>query len=716
VVSGDRALSESLLEMLGESGHEASRAHNTVAARFESAKLRPQLALVDMAFRSSSHTRLIRSLHALGVPLVFGLVRSTKPNQLGTALEAPIDDVLELPIAPELLTLRVKAAADRIWTGERARQRDTPDEAPALELDLRALEGSDAPWEWDLNDHIFVADRSWNELLGLDDPEVSTDPESWLERIHPADSERFRGAVYDHLLGVLPQLRSTVRIRHGDGSYHWFMARGRAQPSSTAEGTRLCGLLTEITDARRQSLTEADEHGIDPVTGLIGKPRILERINRALARIRRLEQGSLAVLALDLDRFRRVTDSLGPAAADRLLRAVAERLQQVASDTVTLARYSGDEFIVLVDDIGSLQDAINVANELERQLLAPFDVEDMDVVTTTSIGLVVLRDDHQHAEELVRDADTAMHHAKRLGGHRLNVFDPEIRTQEIQRLVLESDLYRAIANNELRVAFQPIVRLADGRIIGFEALVRWYHPERGLIPPGEFVPLAEETGLIIPIDRWVAETACAQLRSWQTRYRQPALTVSVNISSTQFLQPDLVAQLDHIVRKTGLYGASLNVEVTESLIVEHASHAAAMLRQLKKLDIGISVDDFGTGYSSLSYLRRFDIDTVKIDASFVSTMLVEEDSLEIVRAIATLARRLGKSTVVEGVEVGTQIEVVRSMEADCVQGFYLSPPLQAETLQPVLDAAFECAPHLDALLALRPQIAEELVEFDDTTA
>ena len=699
LVTADRELKDDLMVRLGDHGHVVRRAHNTVAARYETARARPHVVIIDLAFRERSYEPLIHSLRSHQVPLILGLARLANANQKKRALSANLDGILESPISDEVLELRLRAIGTQL-----RRLDDEFTRAPGLQPDAEPLTPIDALWEWNVIDNTFHAGPSWSRLLGRDHEIPTTDPEHWLQLVHPGDVERVRGVVYDHLLGVTPTFQSTFRIQHGSGGYRWYLGRGQTRRSQITGDNRLVGLLTDISECLRATLPEGDEAGIDPLTSLLAKTKILERIERAMARVRRVGQGSLCVLALDLDRFRRVTDSLGPTTADRLLRAVADRLRPAIRDGDTLGRYSGDEFIIVLDDVGSVQEAIALAKMVEDQLKAPFDVEEMKVVTTTSIGVAMFRADHEYAEEMVRDADTAMHQAKRLGGHRLSVFNPEMRSIEVHRLALETDLYHAIKEHQLRVAYQPIVRLADGHIVGFEALVRWHHPERGLIQPTEFVPLAEETGLIIPIDRWVAETACRQLRSWQIRHRQPSLKVSVNISSTQFLQTDLVAQIDHTLRKTGLYGSSLIVEVTESLIVEHASHASAMVRQLKALDIGISVDDFGTGYSSLSYLKRFDIDTVKIDASFVSSMLVDEDSLEIVRAIAGLARRLGKQTVVEGVEVGTQIELVRAMEADCVQGFYLSPPLEASDLDPVLDAAFSCRPHLDALLALRPQL------------
>jgi EAL domain-containing protein (putative c-di-GMP-specific phosphodiesterase class I) len=321
------------------------------------------------------------------------------------------------------------------------------------------------------------------------------------------------------------------------------------------------------------------------------------------------------------------------------------------------------------------------------------------VFASISIGIAIWNPNYARPEDLLRDADTAMYRAKSMGRNSFAVFDEEMHARVVATLKLETDLRRAIARNEFCAYYQPIVSIGDGRITGFEVLVRWQHPERGLLLPAEFIRVAEEMGAIIQIDRWVAEEACRQLRAWQNRYRHnPPLTVSVNISGTQFMQPDLVTRIDHILRKTGLYGRSLTLEVTESVLMENAHYAAEMLEQLRALDIGISIDDFGTGYSSLAYLRRFKIDTLKIDYSFVSRMLADEESSEIVRTITTLAGNLHKQTVAEGVETRSQLEALRELRVDRVQGIYISPPLPAPAADQLLERTVSVDDHLKKIL------------------
>jgi EAL domain-containing protein (putative c-di-GMP-specific phosphodiesterase class I) len=364
-----------------------------------------------------------------------------------------------------------------------------------------------------------------------------------------------------------------------------------------------------------------------------------------------------------------------------------------------VARFGGDEFVIVVENINDVRGATAAAERIQEEFRVPFDLDGIEVFASISIGIAVWNAGYVRPEDLLRDADTAMYRAKAMGRNSFAVFDEAMHARVVATLKLETDLRRAIARNEFRAFYQPIVSLRDGRITGFEVLVRWDHPERGLLLPGQFIQVAEEMGTIIQIDRWIAEEACRQLRTWQNMYRHnPPLTVSVNISGTQFMQPDLVTRIDHILRKTGLYGRSLTLEVTESVLMENAQYAAEMLEQLRALDINISIDDFGTGYSSLAYLRRFKIDTLKIDYSFVSRMLADEESSQIVRTITTLAGNLGKQTVAEGVETRSQFEALKDLDVDRVQGIYVSPPVPAQKAQELLEKTATADNHLKKIL------------------
>ena len=488
--------------------------------------------------------------------------------------------------------------------------------------------------------------------------------------------------------GSLQHLEHGHRLRFEDGSYHWTLTRGFAVRGSDGVAERVIGLQTDVSAQMRAEERLQYDALHDPLTGLPNRTLFIDRLDQAFARVRRSTERSFAVLFLDVDRFKNLNDGLGHLTGDRLLCAIASRLEHVLRPNDTVARFGGDEFVVLVEDMSDVHAITGVARRIEVEFREPFDLEGTEVFATVSMGIAVWSDRYSRPDELLRDADTAMYRAKALGRNRFVVFDEDMHKQAVAALSLENDLRRALDRQQFEVYYQPIVALDTGTITGFEALIRWHHPERGLVSPGDFIPLAEETGMIIQIDRWVLEEACRQLRVWQTEFRpRHPLSVSVNVSGLQFMQPDLITQIDHSLRKNGLYGRSLNIEITESVIMEDAGHATAMLEQLKSLDIGLSIDDFGTGYSSLSYLRRFDIDALKIDHSFVSRMLRSGESLEIVRTIISLAGNLGKATVVEGVETGTQLEMIRTMGADRVQGFFVSRPVCADDAHGLLELA-----------------------------
>jgi predicted signal transduction protein with EAL and GGDEF domain len=363
---------------------------------------------------------------------------------------------------------------------------------------------------------------------------------------------------------------------------------------------------------------------------------------------------------------------------DQLLVGIAHRLEACLRPGDTVARLGGDEFTILLEDLSTMDDALDVARRVQEAVTQPFNIGGHEVFTTASIGIALSNTGYERAEDLLRDADTAMYRAKLEGKKRHVVFDKAMHDRAMELLQIETDLRRAITRKEFFLNYQPIVDLETGKVASFEALVRWRHPERGLVMPGEFVPVAEETGLIVPLGLWVLNEACRQMRMWQKQgLADGRVTMSVNLSSRQFSQTDLIDQISSALRDSGLRAANLKLEITESMVMENIDTAIDMLMQLRDLGVGLSIDDFGTGYSSLSYLHRFPIDTLKIDRSFVTQMTDNAENAEIVRTIVTLARSLDMDVIAEGVETAEQLRQLGSLGCDYGQGYLFSRPVGA---------------------------------------
>jgi diguanylate cyclase (GGDEF)-like protein len=436
-------------------------------------------------------------------------------------------------------------------------------------------------------------------------------------------------------------------------------------------------------ESARDELRESKEHFRhaafhDTLTGLPNRALFTDHLRLAVERAKRDAHHAFAVLFLDLDRFKYINDSLGHMYGDKLLVEIARRLQSCTRQVDTVARFGGDEFAVLLDGACDPETAVRVAEKIQSELRTPFDLHGHEAFTSASIGLALSCTGYANPEDVLRDADTAMYRAKEGGKARHEVFDHTMHTRAVTMLRLENDLRRALERGELRVHYQPIMSLRSGELAGFEALVRWEHPDRGTVSPAEFIPLAEETGLIIPLGQWVLEEACRQLREWQgSSPSNRTLMVSVNLSGKQLSQPDVVERVQGVLRATGLDPRSLKLEITESVVMENAEEAAAVLTRLRALGVGLSIDDFGTGYSSLSYLHRFPVNTLKVDRSFVGRMASGDENLEIVRTVVTLAQNLGMKVVAEGIETSEQLSLLRALRCDYGQGYFFSKPLPA---------------------------------------
>ncbi|HEX2026983.1 MAG TPA: EAL domain-containing protein [Nitriliruptorales bacterium] len=423
----------------------------------------------------------------------------------------------------------------------------------------------------------------------------------------------------------------------------------------------------------------------DPLTGLPNRALFHDRLDHALASATRREERP-ALLFLDLDNFKAINDTLGHAAGDQLLLEVAARLQSCLRPTDTVARFGGDEFAVLLEDSQPRETAREVAGRIHDTLREPVRVMWKEVVVEVSIGIADAHEGGVGAEELMRNADVAMYAAKARGSGNTVVFEPDMHAAIVARVRLEEDLKRALEYNQLVVHYQPTMSLDTGTLTGFEALVRWQHPTRGLVPPDEFIPLAEETGVIVPLGRWVLTQACRQAKSWQDRFPAAArLSMSVNLSPRQFLHPQLVEEVAAVLRETGLEPGSLILEITEGMMMEDADGTVATLHDLKRLGVRISVDDFGTGYSSLGYLRRFPVDILKIDRSFISDVAGGPEASGLTHAIVKMGNALGLVTLAEGIEKVEQLNILGRLGCRLGQGFYFGRPLPLELIEPLLE-------------------------------
>jgi diguanylate cyclase (GGDEF)-like protein/PAS domain S-box-containing protein len=548
---------------------------------------------------------------------------------------------------------------------------------------LAAAATNDGLWDWSIKTGEIYFSPRWKALLGYSETEIGTSTSDWFGRVHPDDLPRLQQAIRQHHAAQSSHFQVEQRMRHREGEYRWMLCRGTTVYDESGIPQRLAGSISDIS--QRKQFEEQLRHGAlhDALTGLPNRTLLLDRLDQAIQRTRRSPGEQFALLFLDLDRFKTINDSLGHLIGDRLLIGVAQRLQALVRPRDTVVRLGGDEFVILLDTITDHDDVSLTVQRIEEALREPFTLSGHEVFVSASIGVSVGSQRYGQPEELLRDADTAMYQAKARGRGRHEVFSEPLHTEALARLQLETDLRRALERQEFILHYQPIASLKQGQIIGAEALVRWRHPARGMVPPQEFIPLAEETGLIEPLGRWVLREACVQASAWH-RLGYDHLVIAVNVSLRELRSPEFVDVVAAVLRETGLRPSCLIVEMTESAYMEDAAMTTRVIERLRAQGVRVAFDDFGTGYSSLSYLRRFQVNQIKIDRSFIRDVTRDANDAAITDAMIAMAHRLNITVTAEGVETQEQLDLLRERECDTAQGYLISRPVPSDAFLALL--------------------------------
>jgi diguanylate cyclase (GGDEF)-like protein/PAS domain S-box-containing protein len=640
-------------------------------------ELLPDLVLIEVGLQGQSNgVDVGQQIHTgFDIPVIY-ISANSDANLIEDAVLAQAYGFIIQPFAGPALRSTIAIALDKHQRIRKLRQREE-----RYALAVRAA--NDGIWDWNLKTNEIYFSERWKEILGYKDEEIGSDVNEWFRRIHPDDQKQVQSNLITHLRDATPRFECEYRMQHANGKYLWVISRGKAMRDADGNAYGFGGSQSDITARKLAEERLAHDAVHDALTGLPNRILFLDRLQNRLDRTRRNSSDTFAVMFIDLDRFKVVNDSLGHAFGDQLLVTTGWRLQHCLRPEDTVARLSGDEFAVLLDVVHNSNDIRGVAERIRAQLITTTLLGVVERSPTASIGIVMFNNNYMAAEDLLRDADLAMYHAKRLGGNQYQFFDDTMHTSAVELLQLEGELKHAVDRNEWLVHYQPIISITSGKPVGAEALVRWLHPQRGMLAPGEFIQVAEDTGLILPIGEYVLMTACKQAKAWRDA-GQSKFWVSVNISARQFKNKDLVETIARILEETGLSSDGLRLEITESVAVQNKEFTIKIMNELDAMGVYTSLDDFGTGYSSLSYLKQFPLRILKVDQSFIQDIQRNSKNEALIKAIIGMARSLGLEVVGEGVEKAEQLNFLRTEMCDQAQGFLLGRPIPAEDLGELL--------------------------------
>jgi len=656
--------------------------------------LQPDVILLDVMMPEVNGIQLCQQIKQSEkwrkIPIIIVTALSRKED-LVQCFNAGADDFISKPInglelrARVNSMLRIKQQYDDLQT---SLERQAILEREKAESDLRESENRYSTlanivpvgiFRTDLQGVCFYVNERWCLMSGLT-PEESYGF-GWMRVLYSEDSQKLNDIWY-RSREVNSPFSLEYRFQQPNGRIIWVLGQSVIERNEQGEVIGYVGTVTDITERK-----EAQERFIynslhDPLTDLPNRTLLMDRLELALRRSKISENYHYAVLFLDLDRFKVINDSLGHLSGDQLLKKIAQKLKNHLKTVDLIARLGGDEFVILLEDISALDEAIKVAERIIQDTQSPLIINDYEIFISTSVGIVLGTPDYTEASDLLRDADIAMYRAKMDGRGTYRLFDHKMHKQAVNRLILETDLRKALENEEFLLYYQPIMNIVKNQLIGFEALVRWQHPIRGLVPPDQFIPITEETGLIVQLTSWVFYKACQQLANWKAKF--PAyfpLKMSINLSAKDLRKANLIEDIDKSIAATGLTGDCITLEITESMLIENIHKTIELLNDLKKRNIHLSIDDFGTGYSSLKYLHLFPANYLKIDRSFVSQMLVGNRNYKIVNTIINLSKQLGLEVVAEGIENNQQLQLLHELGCEFGQGFLFSKALCASEIE-----------------------------------